>query len=254
MADHIKTHAGVGSIQSSRATKNFLILFDQNEITPQEIILRAGLSLSIDFDMTPVRIRIQKKEHSISNLSALSFALIAANHGWRLLSTRSSGSGRFQVLAGATTLVAVVEHVIQDFRGKGNFHPEVFSVYYLLLSFLKKDILKGSTITWFLTFGRHLMELPASALILIPEKKDPHCDIHQCEYEVTVRKEQSSNWFSKMMQTIPNTLLKAYKEMNLGLSIEEAFFQQMGNVADAHDDIIEGLEDIDHGFYLKVEK
>ena len=49
-------------------------------------------------------------------------------------------------------------------------------------------------------------------------------------------------------------LLKAYKEMNLSLVLEDAFVKQMEQVAESHDDIIEGLENIDQGFYLKIEK
>ena len=56
-----------------------------------------------------------------------------------------------------------------------------------------------------------------------------------------------------MMQALPNMLFKAYKEMNLSLVLEDAFVKQMEQVAESHDDIIEGLENIDHGFYLKVE-
>jgi hypothetical protein len=252
MADHIKSHAGVESIRYTDATRNLLIQFDQSEITPQEIVLRAGLSLSMDFAMSPVRIRIQKKYQSFGNLSTLAFAVLAANHTLQLFSTRAKESSVFRVFTGTTTLAAVMEHVVQDFRGKGYFHPEVFSVYYLLLSFIRGNVLKGSTITWFLTFGRHLLEIPANPLLLIPEKTDPSCDIHQCEYEVTVRNEKVPNLLLKMMHALPNMLFKAYKEMNLSLVLEDAFIKQMEQVADSHDDIIEGLENIDQGFYLRV--
>jgi hypothetical protein len=253
MTGHIQSHAGVKSIQYTEPTRNLLVRFDQSDITPQEIILRAGLSLSMDFAMSPVRIRIQKKNHSFGNLSALAFAVLAANHIWQLFSTRAKGSGGFQILTGATTLAAVMEHVVQDFREKGYFHPEVFSVYYLLLSFIRGNVLKGSTITWFSTFGRHLLEIPANALLLIPEKTDPKCEIHQCEYEVTVKNERDSNRLLKMMHTVPDMLFKAYKEMNLSRVLEDTFVKQMEHVADSHDDIIEGLENIEQGFYLKVE-
>jgi len=253
MADHIKSHTGVESIGYTDATRNLLIQFDHREITPQEIVLRAGLSLSMDYAMAPVRIRIQKKYQSFGNLSTLAFAVLAVNHTMQLFSTRAKASSVFRVFTGATTLAAVLEHAVQDFRDKGYFHPEVFSVYYLLLSFIRGNALKGSTITWILTFGRHLLEIPANTLLLIPEMADPSCDIHQCEYEVTVKNEKDSNLLLKLMHTLPNMLFKAYKEMNLSLVLEDAFIKQMEQVADAHDDIIEGLENMDQGFYLRVE-
>jgi hypothetical protein len=254
LEDHIQSHAGVESIKYTDATRNLLIRFDQSEITHQEIILRAGLSLSMDYDMSPVRIRIQKKNQSLGNLSTLAFAVLAANHTWQLFSSKAGGLGGFQVVTGVATLAAVMEHVVQDFRGKGYFHPEVFSVYYLLLSFIRGNVLKGSTITWFMTFGRHLLEAPANTLLMTPEKTGPNCDIHQCEYEVTVKNEENSNRLLKLIHSIPNMLFKAYKDMNFSLVLEDTFVKQMEDVAESHDDVIEGFGNINQGFYLKMER
>ena len=253
MVDHIKGHAGVDTVKYTAETENLLIHFDQEVITPQEILLRAGLSLSRDFDMSPVRVRIQKTDRSVGPLSALAFAVLAVNHVMYLFSTKNRESVFFQYVAGGTTLASVMDHVVQDFRDKGHFHPEVFSVYYLVLSLFRGDVLKASTITWFLTFGRHLLELPANALLLIPEETDPTCDIHHCEYEVTVRNESEANWLVKTIHALPSMLYKAYKEMNLGMVLEDTLIKQMEYVADSHDDIIEGLENLDKGIYLKVE-
>jgi len=253
MVNQIQGHAGVDSVKYTAETENLLIHFDQKEITLQEVLLRAGLSFSQDFDMAPVRLRIRNTNKNVGPLSALAFAVLTVNHLMYLISSKNRKPFYFPYIAGGTTLVSVLEHVVQDFRDKGNFHPEVFSVYYLILSFFRGDVLKASTITWFLTFGRHLMELPANTLLLIPEKSDPACDIHRCEYEVTVRNENEANWVVKTMHALPSMLYKAYKEMNLGMVLEDTLMEQMEQVADSHDDIIEGLENIDKGFYLKVE-
>lgn len=253
MVEHIQGHAGIDSVKYTVETENLLILFDQKEITAQEILLRAGLSLSKDFDMSPVRIRIQKTNQSVGPLSALAFAVLAVNHVMYLFSNRNRESIYFQYLAGGTTLVSVMEHVVQDFRDKGYFHPEVFSVYYLVLSFFRGEVLKASTITWFLTFGRHLLELPANTLLIVPEVTEPACDIHHCEYEVTIRNENEANWLIKTMHALPSMLYKAYKDMNLGMVLEDTLISQMEQVADSHDDIIEGLENLEKGIYLKVE-
>lgn len=253
MANHIQGHAGVDSVRYTAETDNLLIHFDQGQITPQEILLRAGLSFARDFDMSPVRIRIKKKNRSVGPLAALAFAVLAVNHVNFLFSTKKRESVFFKYVAGGTTLASVMEHVVQDFRDKGYLHPEVFSVYYLFLSFFRGDVLKASTITWFLTFGRHLLELPPNTLLLIPEETDPACDIHQCEYEVTVKNEDEASWLVKTMHILPSMLYTAYKEMNLGRVVEDTLIKQMEHVADAHDDIIEGLENIEKGIYLKVE-
>ena len=254
MVKNLRKHAGIKSIRYTEESENLLVFYDENDITAQEILLRAGLSLSQDFDMSPVRIRIQKKNQSVGPLSALAFAVLAVNHVLYLFSRKNRESIFFQYVAGGTTLASVMEHVVEDFREKGYFHPEVFSVYYLVLSFFRGDVLKASTITWFLTFGRHLLELPANNLLVIPEQTDPTCDLHHCEYEVTVRNENEANWLVKTVHALPGMLYKAYREMNLGMVLEDTLIEQMEQVAESHDDIIEGLENIEEGFYLKVER
>jgi hypothetical protein len=69
MVDRIQTHSGIESIKYTAETENLLILFDQEVITPQELLLRAGLSLSREFDMSPVRIQIQKTNQSLISQS-----------------------------------------------------------------------------------------------------------------------------------------------------------------------------------------
>jgi hypothetical protein len=253
LADHIQKHTGIGAVRYTDETRNLLIEFDQQQITPQEIILRAGLALSTDFDMVPVRIRIQKNHDSMGSLSAFALGAILVNHLLQLLTAKAKALPAFQTATGTVTLAAVVEHIIRDFQDKGYFHPEVFSVYYLLLSFIRGEALKGATITWFLTFGRHLLEIPTGSLLLVPEKTDPSCTIHQCEYEVTVKNQKESNRFGQLLHFLPNMLFKAYRQMNLTLAIEDAFIKQMETIADSHDDVIEGLENLDQGFYLKIE-
>jgi hypothetical protein len=254
MVNQIQGHTGVECLEYTAETENLLIWFDPSEITPQEIILRAGLSLSADFDMSPVRVRIQKTHQGVGSLSALAFAVITANHALTLFSSKNRDSIFINYVAGGTTLASVLEHIVQDFRDKGYLHPEVFSVYYLVLAFFRGNVLRASTITWFLTFGRHLIEVPGNALLLIPAKADPSCEIHKCEYEVTVKNEKDANWLLRMIHTLPNLLYKAYKEMNLSTVLAETFIEQMEQVAESHDEIIEGLENIDQGFYLKVER
>ena len=254
MVENLRKHAGINSISYNAESENLLVFYDQEEITAQEFLLRAGLSLSQDFDMSPVRIRIQKKNQSVGPMSALAFAVLAVNHVLFLLSRKNRESILLQYLAGGTTLASVMEHVVEDFREKGYFHPEVFSVYYLVLSFFRGDVLKASSITWFLTFGRHLLELPVDSLLVIPEATDPACDIHHCEYEVTVRNENEANWLVKTVHALPGMLYKAYRQMNLGMVIEDTLIEQMEQVAESHDDIIEGLEQIEKGFYLNVER
>ena len=99
MVDHVQGHAGIDSVKFTTNTESLLIHFDQDEIAPQEILLRAGLSLSMDFGMAPVRIRIHKTNQSLGPLSALAFAVLAATHIWYMFSNKNRGTIFFQYFA-----------------------------------------------------------------------------------------------------------------------------------------------------------
>jgi hypothetical protein len=150
-----------------------------------------------------------------------------------------------------TTLAAVLDHVYQDLKQKRQFHPEVFSLYYLVLAFIRGDVLKGATFTWFLTFARHMLEVPAGSLVVKTIKSDPTCHIRHCEYEVTVSKEKTDSTLGTFLQSLPKMVLNTYRDIDA--TLEDNLLQQIMSVAESHDEVLEGLKNLKQGILLKVE-
>ncbi len=245
----VKGHAGIHSVVYTSVSKSLVINYNEREVTAEEIILRASLALSKDFEFKPVRIFSREKKVALNGLSALAALLLVLNHGAVLVGSKAKIAAVFTTLTGITTLVAVFDHLIQDIKQRGQLHPELLSIYYLIASFSKRDVLKGSTITWALTFARHILEKPSSALLVKTKKTDPTCHIHQCEYDVTVSKDKSQG-LGRLLHLIPQIALNAYREGSLNL--EDRLIQQLQGVADSHAAIIEGLENLQQKIYLKV--
>jgi hypothetical protein len=245
----IQSHPGVSSVLYSPITQSLIVQYYPEEVATEEVILRASLALSKDYDLRPVRIRSRETKAELSSLSMYAGLFLLFNHGLNVFVSKSKNLAAFTVANGIITLAAVMDHLVQDLKERGQIHPEVFSIYFLIASFLKGNVLKGSSITWLLTFARHMFEKPSGVLVVRTVKVDPACHLHHCEYEVTVSKEEAMGGFSNLLRILPQIALNAYREVNL----EDSLFQQIQAIAESHEDIIEGLENLQQGVYLKVQ-
>jgi hypothetical protein len=246
----IEGHAGIRSVSYTRVSKSLVVTYDEREVAVEEIILRTSLALSKDYDFQPVRIVSKERTTQLNTLSALAALLLLLNHGFFLVASKAKMMNVLTTITGIATLAAVVDHVIQDIRQTGQLHPEVFSIYYLIASFPKGTVLKGSTITWMLTFARHILEKPSGALRVKTKKTDPTCHIRQCEYDVIVSRDELKG-MGGLLRQIPQIALNAYREGKLNL--EDRLIQQLQGVVDAHDAVIEGLDNLQQKMYLKVD-
>ena len=232
-------------------TRNLVVTYKPADITPEEIILRAGLAFSKDYDLCPVQIKSAEQSVTLGNLSVYAGLSLLVSHAVNLIFARSSKIGALNTVSGLTTLAAVLDHVYQDLREKKQFHPEVFSLYYLILAFIRGNVLKGATITWFLTFSRHMVEMPGGSLVIKAVKADSTCRGRKCEYEVTVSKTTTDGTIGNLLRILPQLALNTYKDMNA--TIEDSLLQQIGALAESHNEVIEGLKNLKQGILLKVE-
>ena len=173
------------------------------------------------------------------------------SHLFNLMFTKSHKFTALNTISSMTTLAAVLDHVYQDLKQKRQFHPEVFSLYYLVLAFIRGDVLKGATFTWFLTFARHMLEVPAGSLVIKTIKSDPTCHIRHCEYEVTVSKKKTDSTLGTFLQSLPKMVLNTYRDIDT--TLEDNLLQQIMSVAESHDEVLEGLKNLKQGILLKVE-
>ena len=232
-------------------TRSLVVTYDPKNITTEEIILRASLAFSKDYDLCPVQILSAERSVTMGNLALYAGFSLLINHVFHLIFNRSQKFKALNMISGAMTLTAVLDHVYQDLKEKGQFHPEVFSLYYLVLSLIRGNVLKGATITWVLTFARHMIELPVGSLVVKTVKSDTTCRGQHCEYEITVAKKATKGTMGNLLHILPQLALNTYRDMNS--TLEDSLLQQIMAVAESHDEVIEGLENLKRGILLKVE-
>jgi hypothetical protein len=251
LVEIIKRHPGVKSAAYTSVTCNLVVKYDPKVITTEEIILRASLAFSKDYKLGPVQIQSTERSVELGNLSLYAGFSLLISHAFKLMFTQSQKFRALNMISAVTTLVAVLDHVYQDLKQKRQFHPEVFSLYYLALSFIRGDVLKGATLTWFLTFARHMLEVPADSLVVKTVKSDPTCQAQHCEFEVTVSKKAATGTIGSLLHSLPKLALNSYRDINS--TLEDSLLQQIMAVAKSHDEVIEGLENLKQGILLKVE-
>jgi len=243
----VREHEGMLSIGYTPVTRSVLVRHDPREIVREEVVLRIATAWAIDLGGPPVRVLAQPERRDFSNLAILSAGLIGAS----LLLKLSRGTNTALLLeraAGTCTAAAVAEHAWRDVREEGHIHPEVLSIGYLISAFMRGNFLKASLITWFTTFGRHLLDAPRRGVVVTPvpigdgEGDEPR-------YEVRVGPDMDLPERERIVGSI-QALLKfaitggaAHGERNL--------VDELRDVSRIHGEVVEGLGQARHGMPLK---
>ena len=111
--------------------------------------------------------------------------------------------------------------------------------------------MKGATIKRLMNFARHLVEMPTGSLVVKTVKADSTCQAQPCEYEVTVSKKATNGTIGNLLHILPQLALNTYRGINS--TLEDGLLQQIMAVAESHNEVIEGLENLKEGILLKVE-
>lgn len=247
----VMSHPGVLSVVYTAPTLNLLVHFDPKEIATEEIILRAALCLSADYQLSPIVIKTAGARTPLGTLSILSGLSLLMAHTLAVFSIKIKPRSALEVICGLGATAAVSEHIYLDLKEKGRFHPEVLSIGYLLSSFLRGNVLKGATTAWIMTFARHLLEPPAKVLKLEARAVDPSCDVHQCSYEAKISREMTTpSGAMGMLSHLPNLLLGMYTDIQL--TGEDRIFKEIQKLSSEHNDVLEGLENLQRGISLQV--
>lgn len=245
----VREHEGMVSIDYSPATRSVLVRHDPREIVREEVVLRIATGWAIDLGGVPVRVLAQPERQDFSNLAVLSAGLIGA----ALLLRLGRGTAAVQLLdraAGTCTAAAVAEHAWRDVREEGYVHPEVLSLGYLVSAFFRGNFLKASVITWFTTFGRHLLDAPRRGVIVkpVPVREG---DGREPRFEIVVSPDLDLPERDRIVGSI-QALLKfaitggaAHGERNL--------VDELRDVSRIHGEVVEGLGHGRHGMPIKFQ-
>lgn len=135
-----------------------LVQFNQEEVYLQEIIYRVITGISIENNMSPVKLIEDYYENSINSLSMYSGGTILLaflySLGGRKLKSLQTGMNNSALIL---TTAAIIEHAYSDTKRKGFFDIEILPAIYLLKSYFNNKSIITIILMWLTTFGRHLI-------------------------------------------------------------------------------------------------
>ncbi len=163
--EHISNLKGVQSFSYSDVSKNALVTFESKEIDLLKILKEIVMSLSSQYCMRYVTIRV-RDTMNFTSLSMLSLASIGTAYLLRAtkLFPKHPNNPLYYLECGSAiiTAFAVLEHAAIEVNKTGIFDPEAFSILYLVTQFNGKHPLKGAKWTWLASFGRHLFPIAST--------------------------------------------------------------------------------------------
>ena len=244
----VMNRSGVHSAAYTPVSQNMLVLYDDFQVTMEELLLRTAMSFSLANDLAPVVVKPPLEGVPLSQLSLLSGALLVMGHAISHFGASTGARAAIQAAAGVSSAMAIGEHIYDDIRAKKAPDPEVVSIGYLLISLLRGRILQGASVAWAMTFARHILEPPAPSLLVHTSHTTKGCDLDGCELEAVVSRPDAEQGFGRLLTKLPRLLAGVY------LAAEDHAFQEMQTLAKERNNILEGLENVNRGIRLKVLK
>lgn len=245
----IMGHPGINEIRFTTITRSLLVHYDSSEVSYEEIVLRTALSLSRERELVPVSVFARPEEHEVSELSFYSGISLLIAFVTRYLPIGPDTKRLFSGIAGLSTAAAVCEHGWSEVQKRGNFDPEVLSFLYLVHALFKRSVLPASFMVWITTFGRHLIRWPDNGVEIKPvpvESDDPHNPY----YEVVVSSAPLAQNKMAMFRVLPAMIYHAL--IGDRLIGETNMLDQIRDMAQGHDDVLEGLGKIRRGIMLQI--
>ena len=146
------------ALRYNRTIETLLVTFEPEEILIDEVIYRTATALSVEHEMTSVKLVEDFEEKSIDSLSVYSGAAILLSFLYGL------GKSKIEKLqldinnfAAGLTTAAIIEHAYMETQRKGFFDIEILPALYLLKSYMANRSVVAIALMWFTTFGRHLV-------------------------------------------------------------------------------------------------
>lgn len=242
----VRQHDGIESVVFQPRTRSLLIHYQPTEVSDVEIVVRVGVRLSLDYQQSYVRISRPDSTHppGLMAYSAAGSIVMAA------LTNAVKTSPFHKALvngAGGLTALAVVDHAWQEWQENQEYHPEVFSLIYLLGSLMSGHPLRASAITWLVTFGRHLVEHSGNACLLRADPGSQGTDNHYLD--VVIRRDPSK-------PANPLNVLISALSASIGMqsrSQQNDLLESISQMASRHHHLLESLESHSGRIYLRLD-
>jgi len=244
---YVSQHEGMLGIAYTPVTGSVLVTSDPDHVAQEEIVLRVALAMSLDRAAEPVRVYSDPSAPHMGPSAVLSGLALLGAAAVRLAGGRGSVQG-VDLAAGVGTLWAALDHAWGEIRQRGTFDPEVASLFLLLAAMVRGNTLPAALLTWFSTFGRHLIEQPRSAVEVRPMQLQSVADGPR--YEIAVAPVQAEPRGVPLLRAVPSLVWYALTGGRGGLAT--GLIEEMRAVSQMHHRVLEGLGSTTGGLPLHV--
>lgn len=246
--DRVKNHDGIEQISFNPVTLSVLVHYRPAVVTASEITVRVGIALSLDYGSRGVNIAYEERTGSLTTLDYYAVSALGAATASSLIAKETVLSTYLRYNAGYSTLLAVLRHAINDVQKEGIYDPEVISVVYLINAIARGNFLWASAITWFVTFGRHLL-LPVREICRLEATKV--IDETNATYiEVEVRPVRDHKYDRNPVRFMVVVMGKVMG-MNMDNS-NHSIMEQIRQMARKHGNVLEGIGKKPGPVYLRL--
>jgi hypothetical protein len=228
----IRSHEGFLELAFNPVSKSLLIAYETGHLTTEEILLRSAIALSMEYDYQPIQVDLGAEQEAMTDGAILAGLVLLASAALQVASRNASPW--YARTGGLAVAAAVAEHGWREARDHGYVHPEILSVGYLFASWLKGNTLRGATVTWFASFGRHLIQGPQKCIDVRP---------------IGTHGREKTYKVSLVPETHRNSPLLRWAQGILGVfglggfgGSGDSLYEEIKSMAQAHDKVMEGLE------------
>lgn len=251
MTKTVKSHPGISVISYSPITKSILVLFDPHVVSREELVIRIGLFISIENSAIPIKVLSQPPVSDLSDSAYYSGLSLLIATILKVLRKDTNNIAIMDWLSGALTSYSVLDHGWSEIKKSGYFHPEVLSIVYLLVSMIKGNIVSAAIITWFSTFGRHLLQEAPSAVELKPVQVTDK-ETNKTFYEVNISSMKADVDKVTALGIIP-AIIK-YAVTGDASSMQGNLIEGIRDVSSQHGDVLEGLGELRNGMPIRIQQ
>ncbi len=233
----IREHPGMGQMDFTELTGSLLVHFDPHAISQEEIALRIAFQFSLDQGGQSVRLLAAPERTALESSAVLAAIVLTTALGMRWLKPSAPSPTSLDWAAGVGTAWSIVDHAWKEVRRQGYFDPEVLALAYLLMALVRGHFLKASVVTWLSTFGRHLIEVPATGIEVSP-REVAATDNRAARLELVVSPDTEAPEQMRILGALQGVL--KYAMTGGGAHGVESLWEEVRNVSRIHGEMLEG--------------
>ena len=231
----VTAHEGLEDVRYTAISGSVLIRYRTGHLTMQEILLRTAMACSFDHNHVPVAILPDPEEEVVTDsaMAAGLSILIAAIVRWSALGAANSLLEKGVAVGVA---LAVLQHGWREARVKKTVDPELLTLVYLVAAFIRSTPLRGAAVAWAASFGRHLVQESPPGVEVHPMAGSGGENMPRA-YQIRPMPHRPRH--APLLATM-QAVLRAMG-LALGEGAGHSLFEELRNVALAHNKVLEGL-------------